>query len=111
MDRLDLRGGTPTASTVKRRSESVIAITRSASARKPALDVAERTVRNGSSLCFVETSREPRSFAGDAAVDVGVHEMCVHDVGAELAHEAREQQRVDVARRRRSASRGTRSAS
>ena len=34
-----------------------------------------------------------------SAVEIGVHEMRVHDVGIEAAREPREQQRVDVARR------------
>ena len=44
---------------------------------------------------------EPRAaqLRRDTAVDVGVHEVRVHDVGPELARETREEQRVEVARR------------
>ena len=64
-------------------------------------------MRNGSSLCFVETSVRPAHARCEAAVEIGVHEMRVHDVGAQRAHETGEEQRIDIARRAQTRTAGT----
>ena len=93
-------GATPTRSIVNSRNASVIAITRSASRESPRSTWRNGPVRNGSSLCFVETKRAPRSFAASASVEVGVHEVGVHDVRASSPGDARRSSGVDVAWRR-----------
>jgi hypothetical protein len=67
---------------------------------EPALDVAERPEPERVVVVLRRDERRSPQRRRHAAVDVRVDEVRVHDVGAQRPHEPRQQQRIEVARRR-----------